>query len=140
MQKGKREVIMKEKIRISKRNRKAKGKLFLAIFCIAIITITVAAKENQPKVVGYIYDTGSTVWEMAERHCPDNVDVRDFAKEIVKANGIENYVIHKYQAYKIPVYKTEGDYLDMNTVVGYEVSDNGVMLFTNDGCGYFIEK
>ena len=37
-------------------------------------------------------------------------------------------------------YIAKEDYLDMNTVVGYEVSDGGVMLITYDGNGYFIEK
>ena len=37
-------------------------------------------------------------------------------------------------------YIVEDEYLDMSTVVGYETSDNGVLLLTNDGNGYFIEK
>lgn len=37
-------------------------------------------------------------------------------------------------------YIVEDEYLNMATVVGYETSDDGVMLLTNDGNGYFIEK
>ena len=131
---------MKTNIRVSKRNQKARRRLFLVISCIAVITLSVAAKGNQPKVVGYIHDSGSTVWEMAKKHCPDNLDVRDVMREIEKANGIENSVVYEYQTYKIPIYEVKGDYLDMNTIVGYEVSDEGVLLLTNDGNGYFVEK
>lgn len=37
-------------------------------------------------------------------------------------------------------YIVEDEYLDMATVIGYETSDDGVLLLTNDGNGYFIEK
>lgn len=37
-------------------------------------------------------------------------------------------------------YIAKSEYLDLATVVGYEVSDDGVLLITNDGNGYFIEK
>lgn len=132
---------MKAKSRISKKNRKAK--VLFALVCLILMVTTVlvvTAKGNHKKIVGYTYDTGSTVWEMAERNCPKNMDVRDFAKEIQKANGMENSVVYEYCLYKIPVYETESDYLDLNTIIGYETSDDGVLLLTNDGNGYFIEK
>ena len=30
--------------------------------------------------------------------------------------------------------------LNMNTVVDYETTESGLMLYTNDGNGYYIEK
>ena len=131
---------MKRKSRITKGKGKAKSRLLTVLICVIAISITVAAKGNQPKLVGYTYDTGSTVWEIAEKHCPSEMDIRKFVKEIEEINGIENAVVHNGVSYKIPVYTSETDYLDMNTVSGYEVSDNGVMLLTYDGNGYFIEK
>ena len=122
------------------KSRKTKAKLVLALVCLVAVAITVSAKGKRCEVIGYIYDSGSTIWEIAERHCPDNMDVRDVMREIEKANGIENSVVYEYQTYKIPVYEVRGDYLDMNTIVGYEVSDEGVLLLTNDGNGYFVEK
>lgn len=138
-----REVIMKAKSRINlKGNCKGKGKakLLLVLACLTVAVITVAAKGNHREIVGYTYDTGDTIWEMAERHCPNDMDIRDFISEIRKANGIEDSIVYKDCSYKIPVYEAKADYLDMNTVVGYEVSDGGVMLITNDGNGYFIDK
>lgn len=35
---------------------------------------------------------------------------------------------------------TKSDFLDMTTVVGYDVTETGVYLHTNDGNDYFIEK
>lgn len=37
-------------------------------------------------------------------------------------------------------YIVEDEYLNMSTVVGYESSDEGVLLLTSDGNGYFIES
>lgn len=100
-----RETNMRGKSRSNKRNGKAKGKLIILLSCIAIVTFTVAAKGNKQEVVGYTYDTGSTVWEMAERHCPDGMDVRDVVREIEKINGIKDGIVYKNKSYKIPVYE-----------------------------------
>ena len=121
------------------KSRKAKVKWIFLLVCLAVVVITVSAKGNR-EVIGYTYDSGNTLWEMAEKHCPEDMDIRDFISEIRNANGMENSVVYRDCLYKIPVYETESDYLDMNTVVGYETSDDGVLLITNDGNGYFIEK
>lgn len=134
---------MKAKSKINfKGNHKGKGKakLLLVLVCLIAIAITVSAKGKHREIVGYIYDTDSTLWEMAERHCPDDMDVRDFISEIRKANELDGCIVYKDRLYKIPVFEAKADYLDMNTVVGYETSDNGVLLITSDGNGYFIEK
>lgn len=133
-----REFIMKAKSR--KRKVRREIKLLFMLVCMFVVAITTFAKGNQRKIVGYVYDSGETVWEMASRHCPEDMDIQEFAREIEKANGIENSIVHKNWIYKIPVYEAKGEYLDMNTVVGYEESDNGIVLLTNDGHGYFIEK
>lgn len=125
-----------------KKGNSNKGKLLLVVFAILMMVVMISAfaKGSQQKVVSYTYDTGNTLWDMAEKHCPDNMDVRDFVREIKKANEMTNSVVYENRLYKIPVYETESDYLDLATVIGYEVSDDGVLLLTNDGNGYFIEK
>lgn len=123
--------------------KKAKGKgkwLIVLAYLVVLVAVTVAAKGNQPKIVGYTYDTGNTVWEMAKRHCPDNMDIRDFMREIEKANDIKDSTVYANYGYKIPVYEAESEYLDLNTVVGYETTEDGLKLFTNDGSWYFINK
>ena len=129
----------------AKRNIKrlggAKAKLLLVFMCLITVVVVATAKGNEPEtIIGYKYDSGSTVWDMASRHCPDNMDIRKFVREIEEINEIKNSVVYKDWVYKIPVYKTESEYLDMNTIVGYEASDDGVLLLTSDGHGYFIEK
>lgn len=31
-------------------------------------------------------------------------------------------------------------HLNMNTVAGFDVTESGLMLYTNDGNGYYLEK
>lgn len=38
------------------------------------------------------------------------------------------------------MYVNDPDMLDMNTVVGFETTETGLYLHTNDGNGYYIEK
>lgn len=32
------------------------------------------------------------------------------------------------------------DHLNMNTVVGFDATESGLMLYTEDGSGYYFEK
>lgn len=32
------------------------------------------------------------------------------------------------------------NHLNLNTVIGFDVTEDGVMLYTNDGNGYYFEK
>lgn len=32
------------------------------------------------------------------------------------------------------------DHLNMNTVVGFDATESGLMLYTDDGNGYYLEK
>ena len=60
-----------------KTKRKARAKSLLVLLCFIILATTVVTKGNNRKVVGYIYDSGSTVWEMASRHCPNGMDTQE---------------------------------------------------------------
>ena len=85
---------------------KAKAKFNLTV-CILVLVMAVIllAKITEPRVVGYTYDTGNTVWEMASRCCPDGMDMQEVAREIERVNGIENSVVYDYMQYKVPVYE-----------------------------------
>ena len=37
-------------------------------------------------------------------------------------------------------YTNTENHLNMNTVVGFDATEYGVMLYTSDGNGYYIEK
>ena len=70
-----------------------------------MVSMLLLAKITEPKIVGYTYDTGSTVWEMATRCCPARLDTQEVVREIEMLNGIENSVVYEGVQYKVPIYK-----------------------------------
>ena len=93
-------------------NIKAKGKRReIRVGCRVVLSIVFAliafmvVKANEPRIVGYTYDTGNTVWEMAVRCCPNGLDTQVVAREIEMLNGIENSVVYEGVQYKVPIYE-----------------------------------
>ena len=50
------------------------------------------------------------------------------------------YSIIFLSAYVGKNHKANEDYLDMTTIIGYNTTEEGVNLHTEDGNGYFIKK
>lgn len=88
-----------------------KGKLqkrLREMIIIALIIIAIGVMYNQKsesEIVGYTYDSGNTVWELAEKHCPSDIDIREVMDEIEKVNDIQNSTIYRHMSYKVPVYQ-----------------------------------
>ena len=74
------------------------------IIVIAIITVAVLVSGSKPKVTDYGYDTCVNLWDLAQRHCPEQVDKRDFIEAVVKLNNIKNYTVYANQQYQYPIY------------------------------------
>lgn len=100
----------------NKGNRKGKGNCgkgngdmqIIAVLLLCTMLCGTAGKANdrrQGKIIGYTYDSGSTVTEMAKRCCPDGMDIREVAREIEEINGIEDHIVYANVVYKVPVYK-----------------------------------
>lgn len=106
-----REITMKAKSKYykgnakAKRNGKGKTDKLLKGGVILMVALMLFAKANEPRIVGYTYDTGSTVWEMATRCCPNGLDAQEVAREIERLNGIENSVVYESVQYKVPIYE-----------------------------------
>lgn len=75
------------------------------ILVIAIITVAVLISGSKPKVTSYGYDTCVNLWDLAKRHCPEQVDKRDFIEAVVELNGIENYTVYEGREYQYPIYE-----------------------------------
>lgn len=83
-----------------------KGNLIIIALIISVVLCAMMIKGNeQREIVDYTYDMGNTVWEIAQANCPDGMDIREFAREIERVNGIENHVVYGGVVYKVPVYK-----------------------------------
>ena len=90
-----------------KHKRKQLFKRFRAIVILFLVLIGInsLSKYGKPKLMGYTYDSGNTVWEMAEKYCPENMDIRELIAEIESLNGIKNSTVYADSVYKIPIYE-----------------------------------
>lgn len=123
-----------------KTKREIKRRIIIGLILIIVaVFFTLGCKGNEPEIIGYTYDSGDTVWEMAQKCCPDSMDIRDVVREIEKINGIENAVVYDYMSYKVPIYQTN-ETINMNDIVDFEATETGLMLYTSDGNGYYWER
>lgn len=77
------------------------------ILIIAIILIAFLIAGNRHKVIGYEYDSCNTLWDLAERHCPEEIDKRDFIEEVKKLNAMKDYKVYSERLYQYPIYEVE---------------------------------
>ena len=77
------------------------------ILIIAIIVLAILLAGNKPKISGYGYDSCNTLWDLAERHCPAEIDKRDFVEEVKKLNAMPDYKVFAGREYQYPIYEVE---------------------------------
>ena len=118
-----REMTMKGK------SRNNKGKLIsrLAIICALLFVVNMGisfAKYPEQYLTTWKYQLENDLSK-------GNQDAIEYYNDTYIANGKQLFG---------DKYIVEDEYLNMTTIVGYETSDDGVLLLTNDGNGYYIEK
>ena len=117
---------MKAKRRINKRKFISRLVCLLAVVVLLNAVVSFAKYPEQ-----YL-----TTWkcQLENDLAKGNRDAIEYYNDTYVANG--KYLFGG----KYIVEERKDEYLNMATVVGYEMSDEGVMLITDDGNGYFIEK
>ena len=98
-------------IRIMKRKRKRKKqaiiKIVIAILILIVSLFLYGGIFTKHKAVAFGYDSCNTLWDLAERHCPEKVDKRDFIEEVVKLNSMNGYTVYSERLYQYPIYEVE---------------------------------
>lgn len=76
-----------------------------------VIPVTVAitkASMREFVITGYeseIVESGDSLWGIAQKYCPDEVDMRNFISEIEHTNEIKNHEIRVGQVIDYPIYE-----------------------------------
>lgn len=124
-----REMTMKGKSIITKgkgKSRINKGKLIsrLAILCILLLAVNMCVSFAQYP------EQYLPTWKYQLKNDLDkgNLDAIEYYNDNYVAKG------------KFLFGESEEDYLNLATVTGYDATENGILIHTNDGNGYYIEK
>ena len=96
---------MKYRQKIRRRQRMVKGISILALFLCVLLLIGAMLVTEPPKAEAYEYDTCSTLWELAERYCPEDMDKRDFINEVMALNAMVNETVYRNRLYMVPIYE-----------------------------------
>ena len=70
----------------------------------AIIWLAILLSGGKPKIIGYEYMTGTSLWDLS-RNCPETVDKRDCIAEIIALNAMTGSAVHANRLYVVPVYE-----------------------------------
>lgn len=106
-----------------------KSEIIIALIVMCLCVSTVSATVNFFKYPEQYMTTWK--YQLKNRLAKGNEEALKYYNDRYVANG--KYLFGDK-------YIVENEYLNLSTVVGYEASDEGVLLLTNDGNGYFIEK
>lgn len=91
-------------IRKRRRRQKCIRAVLKLLTIAAIIWLAILLSGGKPKIIGYEYMTGTSLWDLS-RNCPETVDKRDCISEIIALNAMTGSTVHANRLYVVPVYE-----------------------------------
>ena len=78
----------------------------ILLIVVVVIAIRLSNKEEKGyELTNYIVRTGDTLWSIAEKYAPDDMDIREYIYFMEEDNSIENKSIYPEMELKIRRYK-----------------------------------
>ena len=78
----------------------------ILLIVVVVIAISLSNKEEKGyELTNYIVRTGDTLWSIAEKYAPDDMDIREYIYFIEEDNSIENKSIYPEMELKVRRYK-----------------------------------
>lgn len=85
-----------------------KGIIALLLIIVAIIAIRLSNKEEKEyELTNYIVRTGDTLWSIAEKYAPEEMDIREYIYFIQEDNELTEKIIYPNMNITIRIYKGE---------------------------------
>ena len=75
--------------------------LVIGLFLLLIIAAQPTMNRVEWEVDTYIVKSGDTLWAIADRYCPDIVDIREWIAEVKELNNLNDSTIHPGQRLKV---------------------------------------
>ena len=95
---------IKRRMRARERRRKFTKNFIIGILVTVIGIFPLGLSKRENRVKAYDYDTCTTLWGLAEKHCPESVDKRDFIEEVKRLNAMPDYIVYPERLYQYPIY------------------------------------
>lgn len=96
----------KQKRRIKLVNKKRFVTVIMTCLVVLFATVSVissaASINTSPSYTNFIVHRGDTLWSIASKYVPEDMDIREYINEIEKANPISNSFIAAGQELKLP--------------------------------------
>ena len=96
---------IKRRMRARERRRKLTKNLVIGISVILIALLLLGLSQRKNSVTAYGYDTCTTLWDLADKYCPNSMDKRDFIEKVRHLNAMSDYKVYANRLYQYPVYK-----------------------------------
>lgn len=108
----------------------------LLILALAITGLTCACRkpEYDWNEFSYTVSSGETLWEIADKYCPEDMDKRDYIEEIRELNNMDTYTLDAWQ--ELTLLTTEKCTIDMYDVVEIQENDGIFTITLSDGNYY----
>lgn len=96
---------IKRRMRARERRRKHIKNLVIGILVIFLALLLLGLSQRENRVTAYGYDTCITLWDLADKYCPNSIDRRDFIEEVRQLNAMTDYKVYTNRLYQYPIYK-----------------------------------
>ena len=96
---------IKRRMRVRERHRKLIKNLVIGILVIFLALFLLGLTQRENSVTAYGYDTCITLWDLADKYCPNSMDRRDFIEEVRQLNAMPDYKVYANRIYQYPIYK-----------------------------------
>ena len=100
---------IRQRARAREKRRRIIRNLIIGALVILIALLLLGARKGGNGVEAYDYDTCMTLWDLADKHCPESIDKRDFIEEVRQINGMADYKVYADRLYQYPVYKKNNE-------------------------------
>ena len=87
-----------------RRKRRIIKAISIIILTIVVLLVLGATYIYVPEAEAYEYHACSTLWELAERYCPEGMEKQRYIAEVMELNAMTDSTVYPKRLYMVPIY------------------------------------